>query len=234
MNIYLAEFLGTLLLITLGCGVNAGVSLTQSYARNAGWFVVCSGWGLGVIFAIYLVGKQSGGHLNPAVTLALASIGDFEWAKVPGYLLAQLLGAMAGAILVYLHYLPHWKLTQDPATKLGVFATSPAIKNTFSNFFSEFLGTFVLLLGLLALGSNEFSQGLNPIVVGFLIVAIGLSLGGTTGWAINPARDLGPRMAHFLLPIHGKGGSDWSYAWIPVLAPVLGGIAAAWVYKTIF
>jgi glycerol uptake facilitator protein len=170
--------------------------------------------------------------LNPAVTLALAATGALDWALVPTYLLAQLLGAMLGAVLVYLHYLPHWARTEDPGAKLAVFCTAPAIRNTTGNFISEFLGTFVLLFGLMALGATHFADGLNPLAVGALVLAIGHSLGGTTGYAINPARDLGPRLAHALLPIPGKGGSDWGYAWIPVLAPIAGGICGALVYKT--
>lgn len=165
----------------------------------------------------------SGAHLNPAVTLGLAFVGDFPWKEVPSYILGQMIGAFLGAVLVFLHYLPHWKETEDQGAKLGVFSTGPAIPNTFANLFSETLGTFVLVLGLLAIGANKFTDGLNPLVVGFLIVAIGISLGGTTGYAINPARDLGPRIAHFVLPIAGKGSSNWKYAWIPVLGPALGG-----------
>ena len=231
MSPFLAEFLGTMLLLLLGNGVVANVSLTNSYAKGAGWFVVCSGWALGVIFGIYLAGKHSDAHLNPAVTLAFAATGSFDWAKVPGYLIAQLLGAFCGSVLVWLHYLPHWKLTEDPATKLGVFCTAPAVRQPFSNLLSEFLGTFVLLFGLSALGTNKFADGLNPILVGFLIVSIGHSLGGTTGFAINPARDIAPRLAHALLPIPGKGSSDWAYSWIPVVGPVLGGIAGALAFK---
>ena len=231
MNPYFAEFLGTTLLILLGEGVVAGVVLNKSKAENSGWLVITIAWGLAVTFGIFLAGKASGAHLSPAVTLALAAAGSFQWSLVPGYIIAQMLGAFTGAVLVYLHYLPHFKETPDPATKLAVFATAPAIRDFKSNFISEFIGTFVLIIGIMAIGANSFSDGLKPIAVGALVFAIGLSLGGTTGYAINPARDLGPRIAHYLLPIPGKGDSDWSYAWIPVIAPILGGISAALFFK---
>ncbi|MFZ4476532.1 MAG: MIP/aquaporin family protein [Saprospiraceae bacterium] len=227
-----SEFIGTALLILLGNGVVGGVVLKGTKNENSGWLVITIGWALAVTFAVYAVGRISGAHLNPAVTLGLAATGALDWALVPTYLLAQLLGAMLGAVLVYLHYLPHWARTEDAGAKLAVFCTVPAIRNTTSNFISEFLGTFVLLFGLMALGGTQFSDGLKPLVVGALVLAIGHSLGGTTGYAINPARDLGPRLVHALLPIPGKGGSDWGYAWIPVLAPIAGGICGALAYKT--
>lgn len=232
MNTFMAELAGTALLIYLGCGVNAGVTLNHSYSKASGWIVITIGWGLAVTFGVYLAGQVSGAHINPAVTLSLAAIGEFPWQDVPMYILAQVLGAMFGATLVYLHYLPHWEKTELPGDKLGVFSTSPAIPNTLSNFISEFMGTFILMLGLLAIGTNKFADGLNPLVVGALIVAIGMSLGGSTGYAINPARDLGPRIAHALLPIKGKGDSNWSYAWIPVIAPIAGGIVGALFFQT--
>ncbi len=234
MSPYLAEFLGTLTLILLGDGVVASVVLKRTKSENAGWLAVVIGWGLAVTLAIYAVGQFSGAHINPAVTLALAYSGSFSWALVPGYCFAQLAGAFTGAVLVWLHYLPHWSATDDPAGKLAIFSTGPAIRSTFSNLISEIIGTAVLILGLLTIGANKFTEGLNPLVVGLLIVSIGLSLGGTTGFAINPARDLGPRLAHFLLPIHGKGSSDWSYAWIPVMGPVIGGLLGAWLYQVLF
>lgn len=233
MDIFLAELLGTALLILLGNGVVAGVVLKGTKNENSGWLVITVGWGLAVAFAVYAVGRVSGAHINPAVTLGLAATGQFDWANVPTYLLAQMLGAALGAVLVWLHYLPHWERTPDPAAKLAVFCTAPALRHTWSNFISEFVGTFVLLFGLSALGANRFAEGLNPLVVGALVLAIGLSLGGTTGYAINPARDLGPRIAHAFLPIHGKGGSDWGYAWIPVVAPILGGICGAMAYRAL-
>ena len=234
MSPYLAEFFGTLLLILLGGGVNAAVSLRKSKSENGGWLMIAIGWGLAVMLAIYAVGSISGAHLNPAVTIALAINGSFASSLVVGYIVAQFIGAIVGATLVWLHYLPHWKETVDPAAKLGVFCNAPAIRNTFTNLVSEIIATMVLIMALLFIGANEFTKGLNPIVVGLLIISIGLSLGGTTGFAINPARDLGPRIAHFVLPIHGKGKSDWSYAWIPVIGPVIGGILGALLYRTLF
>lgn len=234
MSPFLGELIGTMLLIVFGCGVVGGVLLDKSKAQNAGWIVITVGWGLGVAIAVYAVGGISGAHLNPAITLALAASGDFPWSEVPYYLAAQLAGAVIGAKIVYFHYLPHWKTTDDPALKLAVFATSPAIPNIMSNFVSEMTGTFILVFAILAIGANEFTQGLNPLIVGFLIIAIGVSLGGTTGYAINPARDLGPRLAHFLLPIPGKGSSEWGYSWIPVVAPIAGGVYGAFFYKALF
>lgn len=234
MNVYLAEFIGTVILIYFGCGVNAGVSLKDSYSNSSGWSVICIGWGLGVTLAIYAVGSISGAHINPAVTLGLAVSGDFSWSLVPGYILSQIAGGIVGGTFVWLQYLPHWGRTDDPSTKLGVFSTGPAVPSLFANVLSETLGTFALVFGLMFLGANEYSSGLNPIVVGGLIVAIGMSLGGTTGWAINPARDLGPRIAHFILPIKGKGGSNWRYSWVPVAGPVLGGMTGSLLYKGLF
>ncbi|MFN6088032.1 MAG: MIP/aquaporin family protein [Cyclobacteriaceae bacterium] len=234
MSPYLAEFFGTLLLILLGGGVNAAVSLRKSKSENGGWLMIAIGWGLAVMLAIYAVGSISGAHLNPAVTIALAINGSFASSLVVGYIVAQFIGAIVGATLVWLHYLPHWKETVDPAAKLGVFCNAPAIRNTFTNLISEIIATMVLIMALLFIGANEFTKGLNPIVVGLLIISIGLSLGGTTGFAINPARDLGPRIAHFVLPIHGKGKSDWSYAWIPVMGPIIGGVLGALTYQLLF
>ena len=234
MSPFLGEVVGTMILIVFGAGIGAGSSLKGSYSNNPGWIVITLAWGLAVTMAVFAVGSISGAHLNPAVTVALAVNGSFPWADVPSYIIAQLLGAIIGATLVFLHYFPHWKGTEDPGTKLGVFATGPAIPHTFSNVFSEMFGTFILVLGLLFIGANNFTEGLNPIAVGLLIVVIGMSLGGTTGYAINPARDLGPRIAHFLLPIPGKGGSNWAYSWIPVVGPILGGALGAVFYKTVF
>lgn len=233
MSPFIGEILGTLILIVFGGGVVANVNLQDSKAQGGGWIVVALGWGLGVAMAVYAAGQVSGAHINPAVTLGLASIGEFPWSQVPGYITAQMIGAFLGACIVYFHFLPHFRKEDDKALKLAVFSTDPAIPHTFSNFLSEFIGTAVLLVGLLAIGSNEFTEGLNPFIVGFLIVAIGLSLGGTTGYAINPARDLGPRIAHFLLPIPGKGDSNWRYALIPVVGPALGGIYGAIFYTAV-
>ncbi len=234
MSDFWGELIGTMLLILLGNGVVAGAILKGTKSENSGWIVITLAWGLAVVMGIYAVGKISGAHLNPAVTIGLAAEGSFPWGKVPAYILAQIVGAVIGSKLVWLHYLPHWSRTEDPATKLGVFCTSPAVRSTWSNLLSEMLGTFVLVAGVLFIGANQFAEGLNPIVVGALVVAIGMSLGGTTGYAINPARDFGPRLAHFLLPISGKGSSDWGYAWIPIVGPILGGLLGAAFYCAAF
>jgi glycerol uptake facilitator protein len=234
MSPYLAEFFGTMLLVILGDGVVAGAVLKRTKSENAGWLTIVVAWGLAVTLAIYAVGEISGAHLNPAVTIGLLVDGSFSSDLALGYILAQIAGAFVGAIIVWLHYMPHWKETPDAAAKLAVFSTGPALRSTLYNLISEIIATAVLVLGILCLGANEFTQGLKPVIVGLLIVAIGLSLGGTTGFAINPARDLGPRLAHFILPIHGKGSSDWSYAWIPVVGPLAGGALGALVYNLVF
>lgn len=234
MGPYLAEFFGTMLLIILGDGVVASVVLKGTKSENAGWLTIVIGWGLAVTISIYAVGNISGAHLSPAVTIAFAMNGSFAWSDVVGYISAQMAGAFVGAIIVWLHFLPHWKRTDDQGTKLAVFCTAPAIRNTLANLLSEIIATALFILGLLFIGTNDFTQGLHPIVVGFLIVSIGLSLGGTTGFAINPARDLGPRIAHAVLPIFGKGHSDWNYAWIPVVGPIIGGILGVYVFQFFF
>jgi glycerol uptake facilitator protein len=234
MSPYLAEFFGTLILILFGDGVVAGVVLKGTKSEQAGWLTIVVGWGLGVTMAIYAVGQISGAHLNPAVTLALAYSESFPWNQVTGYCLAQLAGAFCGAILVYVHYYSHWSKTDDASAKLAVYCTGPAIRSTIPNLISEILATTVLILGLLFIGANKFVDGLNPLIVGALIIAIGLSLGGTTGFAINPARDLGPRIAHFVLPIPGKRDSDWSYSWIPVIGPLIGSILGVVIYQFLF
>ncbi|MGH2318595.1 MIP/aquaporin family protein [Planococcus sp. SE5232] len=234
MSEFLAEVIGTMILIIFGAGVVAGVVLKDSKAENSGWIVITIAWGLAVTMGVYAVGGFSGAHLNPAVTLGFAAVGDFPWAQVPVYIAAQILGAIIGAAIVFLNYLPHWKRTEDQGAKLGVFATIPAVRSPFSNLVSEIIGTAVLVMGLLFIGANQFTEGLNPLIVGALIIAIGMSLGGPTGYAINPARDLGPRIAHALLPIPGKGSSDWSYAWVPVVGPIFGGIYGAVFYKAMF
>jgi glycerol uptake facilitator protein len=235
---YLAEFVGTLILVLLGDGVVAAVLLRNSKAEHSGWIVITFGWGMAVAIAVYAVFAISGAHINPAVTIGLASIGAFPWAQVPGYIIAQLLGAFVGAVLVWITYFDHWKETDDPVLKLGVFSTIPQIRNTIPNFITEVIGTAMLLFGVVAIvanipkiGSPVFTIGLLPLIIGFLVLAIGLSLGGPTGYAINPARDLGPRIAHAILPIPGKGDSQWSYGWIPVVAPIVGGIIGAWLFN---
>jgi glycerol uptake facilitator protein len=234
MSAFLGELVGTMVLIILGGGVVAGSILKGTKAENSGWIVITIGWGLAVTLGVYTATKFSGAHLNPAVTLGLAAVGDFPWSDVLPYIIAQLLGAILGATIVWVHYLPHWRETRDQMTKLAVFATGPAIRKPWSNLLSEMIGTFILLFGISAIGANKFTEGLNPLVVGLLVVAIGLSLGATTGYAINPARDLGPRIAHFILPIYGKGSSDWAYAWIPIVGPIIGGMLGALVYKALF
>jgi glycerol uptake facilitator protein len=234
MNSYLAEFVGTMLLVVLGDGVVAGAVLKRTKSENAGWLTIVIAWGLAVTLAIFAVGDYSGAHLNPAVTIGLLIDGSFPSDLVAGYILAQVAGAFAGAVVVWLHYLPHWKETSSPEAKLAVFSTGPAMRSPLHNLISETIATAMLVMGLLFLGANDFTEGLKPLVVGLLIVAIGLSLGGTTGFAINPARDLGPRLAHFILPIHGKGSSDWRYAWVPILGPIAGGALGAIVYNALF
>lgn len=241
MSPFLAEVLGTMLLIILGDGVVANVVLNQTKGQNSGWIVITAGWAFGVTVAVYAVGTFSGAHLNPAVTIGLASIGKFAWASVPGYIAAQMLGALLGATIVWLAYLPHWAVTQSQGSKLAVFCTGPAIRNPGSNLITEIIGTAVLVLGVLAIltpknlnPEHGWNVGLGPALVGVIVWAIGLSLGGPTGYAINPARDLGPRLAHALLPIAGKGSSDWDYAWIPVVGPIIGGVLAAFLYKALW
>lgn len=229
----LGEFIGTAILILLGDGVVAGVSLKKTKAEGAGWIAITLGWGIAVTLGVYVSGFMGPGHLNPAVTVAMAMVGKFPWASVLPYILAQVAGAILGAILVWVQYLPHWRVTEDPATILGVFATGPAIRSYFANFLSELIGTFVLVYSLLAFTKGDFVSGLNPLVVGVLIIGIGLSLGGTTGYAINPARDLGPRIAHQILPIASKGGSDWSYGVIAIIGPMAGGVLAALLFMMV-
>jgi len=223
-----------MILILFGGGVVAGAVLNKSKGFGGGWIVITFAWGLAVAMAAYAVGGISGAHLNPALTIALATIGNFPWAEVPAYIAAQLIGAFLGATLVYFMYLPHWQATADADVKLAPFSTMPAIKHPLSNLLSEMIGTFILVLGILALGTNTITDGLNPFLVGMLIIVIGMALGGPTGYAINPARDLGPRIAHFILPIAGKGDSGWSYAWIPVVGPIIGGTFGALFFQQIF
>jgi glycerol uptake facilitator protein len=236
VDIFPAEVIGTAILILLGDGVVAGVLLAQSKAQNSGWIVITFGWGMAVAMAVYAVGQFSGAHLNPAVTLGFAIQGTTPWDDVPKYWAGEFVGAFIGATLVWAAYSNHWRPTEDPGLKLAVFCTAPAIRNTVSNIITEVIGTFMLVFGVLAIvdEGNALTSGLAPLLVGLLVLAIGLSLGGPTGYAINPARDLGPRIMHAILPIPGKGPSDWGYAWIPVIAPLiggaLGGLAFDWWY----
>lgn len=231
---FLGELFGTMFLIILGDGVVAAVLLNKSKAQNSGWIVITTGWAFAVMVGVFVSGAfgSMAAHINPAVTIAFAVSGAFPWADVPGYIIAQLIGAFLGAVIVWLAYLPHWGETKDTGAKLGVFCTAPAIRNVMSNNITEIIGTLVLVLGVASIFSSTGmtagipASGLGPFLVGALVWGIGLSLGGPTGYAINPARDLGPRIAHFLLPIAGKGDSDWGYSWIPVVAPIVGGILA--------
>jgi glycerol uptake facilitator protein len=236
MNPFTAEVVGTMLLVLFGDGAVAGVLLNKSKAQNSGWIVIATGWAMAVAVGVYAVGRISGGHLNPAVTLGLAIAGKFPWRQVPGYIAGQLLGAFLGAVLVWLAYHAHWRETEDTVAKLSVFSTVPAIRRLPANLVTEIIGTFALVLGVLAITANNApaQSGLTPLLVGFLVWGIGLSLGGPTGYAINPARDLGPRLAHALLPIPNKGSSDWAYSWVPVLGPIVGGLVGAIAYVGLF
>lgn len=225
------EFIGTMILILLGDGVCAAVNLNKSKAQGSGWIVIAFGWAMAVTMAAFIAGFMGPAHLNPAVTLAMAMTGAISWSLFVPFILAQLLGALVGAILVWLAYLPHWSETKDQGAILGTFATGPAIRNYPANVITETIGTFVLVLALLAFGKTDFAGGTNVFAVGALILAAGLSLGGPTGYAINPARDLGPRIAHQLLPISTKGTSDWAYSWVPIVGPMIGAVIAVLVFN---
>lgn len=244
MKLYLAELIGTMILLVMGNGVVANVVLRQTKGHGSGWIAITAGWGFAVYTAVLCVGEISGAHLNPAVTIgvALAGIGSedgFSWFHVPGYLAAQMLGAIIGAVIVYVFYKPHFDVTEEPELKLATFCTAPSFRYVSLNLFSEAIATFVLVYAVLCMSDPTFLLpelgestpiglgSIGALRVGLIVFAIGISLGGTTGYAINPARDLGPRIAHAILPIPGKGGSDWSYAWIPVAGPILGAILAA-------
>lgn len=227
MHPIIAEFIGTALLLLLGNGVVANVVLKDTKGARAGWVAITVGWGIAVFVAVFVVAAYSGAHINPAVTLGLAIAGQFGWSLVPTYLAGQFAGGAAGAFLVWLHYRDHFNITEDANAKLASFCTAPAIRKRGSNMISEVIGTFVLVFAVLYIAEPEVGLGaLDAIPVGLLVLAIGISLGGTTGYAINPARDLSPRIMHALLPIRGKRDSDWEYAWIPVAGPALGGILA--------
>jgi len=235
---YLAEFFGTMILLVAGVGVVAGVVLKGTKSNGSGWIVITFGWGLGVAIAVYATGYISGAHINPAVTVAVAVSGGMPWSDVAPYIIAQMLGAFTGAALILAMYYPHYKAEEDKGAKLATFSTAPEIRHTPANVFSEVLGTFVLLFGIAGINATIgfFDEGhsLAALLVGLLVVLIGLSLGGTTGYAINPARDLGPRLAHFFLPVPNKGDSDWKYAWVPVIAPIIGGALGALTYEAVF
>jgi len=241
MTPVLAEFLGTTLLVLFGDGVVANVVLARSKGQNSGWIVIAAGWACGVTIAVYAVNAVSGAHLNPAVTIGLAAIGKFAWARVPGYVLAQTAGALVGSVLVWLTYLPHWSLTDDKGAKLAVFCTGPAVRRPLANLVSEAIATGALMIGLLTVltpknlvPNSGFETAFAPLLVGVIVFGIGLCLGGSTGYAINPARDLGPRLAHALLPIPGKGTSDWGYAWVPVVGPIIGAVLAALIHVALW
>lgn len=226
MTILVAEIIGTMLLILLGDGVVANVLLGKTKGNNSGWIVITWAWAMAVFVGAYsAVALGSGAHLNPAVTIGLFVAGATPAAEVPVYLIGEFVGAFIGAVLVFLHYYPHWAETNDPGLKLAVFSTGPAIRNTAWNLISEIIGTFVLMFAILAIPANWGLPG--PFTVALAVLVIGLALGGTTGYAINPARDLGPRIAHAILPIPGKGSSDWGYSWIPVVGPIIGAVIAA-------
>lgn len=244
MNPIIAEFMGTFILILMGAGVCANSSLKDTFANGFNWVLISFGWGLGVFLGVIIAGPSSGAHLNPAVTVGLAVAGKFAWSKVPMYILAQMLGAMAGAFLTWLLYADHYNRTENPGTIKGTFCTSPAIKNTPRNVLSEVVGTFVLIFVVLFIAGPEFKStsteelqiglgSVGALPVALLVVAIGMSMGGLTGYAINPARDLGPRIIHALVPIKSKGSSDWGYAWVPVVGPIIGAIIAALLYLVV-
>jgi glycerol uptake facilitator protein len=244
MNAFCGEILGTALLVLLGEGAVANVILARSKGQNAGWIVVVTGWAMGVFVGAFTVANSSGAHLNPAVSLGLAFVGKFSWSQVPVYIAGQLLGAMVGALFVWLAYLPHWKQTIDPDAKRSIFCTAPAIRQPIANLMCEVIGTLVLILGIFGIKGAVMQSNtgaavpldmgaLGVIPVAFLVWGICLALGGPTGYAINPARDLGPRIVHALLPISGKAGSDWGYAWVPVLGPMIGAGLAAGIYGAV-
>lgn len=241
MNPFLGELIGTALLIILGDGVVANVVLSKTKGHQSGWIVICFGWAMAVYTGVFVSAPYSTAHLNPAVSIGLAMSGKFEWSLVPSYILAQMLGAMIGALIVWVAYRNHFNETDDASLKLAVFCTAPAIRNSFYNLITEIVGTFVLVFGVLFIlgprikingATGDLGLGaIGALPVGLLVLSIGLSLGGPTGYAINPARDLGPRVMHFILPISKKGGSDWSYSWIPVVGPIIGAIIASLLFK---
>lgn len=236
MSGFMGEVVGTMILILLGDGVVANVVLSKNKGEGGGWIVITAGWGFAVAIAVYATGWVSGAHINPAVTIGLAAIGAFPAAQVVPYIIAQFIGAFIGAVLVWLAYFEHFKASSNADLKLAVFCTGPAIRSTGWNLITEIIGTMMLLWGVLGItnANNGLGSGVGPYAIGILVFSIGLSLGGPTGYAINPARDLGPRIAHFLLPIPGKRDSDWGYSWIPVVGPVIGGILGAVLWNFVF
>ncbi|WP_341841084.1 MIP/aquaporin family protein [Chitinophaga caseinilytica] len=231
MSIFLAELIGTALLIILGDGVVANCLLNKSKGQNGGWIVITMGWAMAVFVGVFAVGSYSGAHLNSAVTIAMAVAGNITWDQVPMYIGAQMLGAFLGACGVYAAYKQHFDITDNPDAKLGIFCTAPAIRSTIPNLVTEIIGTFVLIFGVFYISKGDVGLGaVDALPVALLVLAIGLSLGGPTGYAINPARDLGPRIAHAILPIKGKRDSDWGYAWIPVAGPIIGALLATALY----
>ena len=235
MSVFISEFVGTTILILLGDGVVANVILNKTKGNNGGLIAITFGWAIAVFVGVYISVSLGGkGHLNPAVSLALASLDKIPWSDVPVYISAQLLGAMLGSFLVWVSYKQHFDDTEDAATKLGVFCTSPSISNPFFNLLTEMIATIVLILGALYITKSASTLGaLDALPVGLLVLGIGLSLGGPTGYAISPSRDLGPRIMHAILPIKGKGSSNWGYSWIPIIGPVVGAFVAAILYKLI-
>ena len=231
MNVFTAELIGTFILVLLGDGVVANVVLTRTKGNNAGWIVITFGWAIAVFTGVFVAGKVSGAHLNPAVSVGLAYLGKIRLEDLPLYIGGQFVGAMLGAFFVWVSYKQHFDVTNDVGSKLAVFCTSPAISSPLFNFLTEMIGTFILVFGVLFMVKPANSLGaLDALPVALLVLGIGLSLGGPTGYAINPARDLGPRIMHALLPIKGKGSSDWKYSWIPVIAPLVGGVLAAMAF----
>ena len=235
MSTFVAEIIGTFILMLLGLGVNANVVLKDTKGNNSGWIVITTGWGLAVYVAVLIAAPYSGAHINPAVSIGLATAGLFPWSEVPAYIAAQFIGAMLAAFLVWLNYRDHFNRTEEKASKLGVFSTAPAIPNTLLNLLGEITGTFVLVFAVLYFTDPKILESgqiiglgsLGALPVALVVWSIGMSLGGTTGYSINPARDLGPRIMHEILPIKDKGGSDWAYSWVPVIGPIIGGVLAA-------
>ncbi|WP_297636324.1 MIP/aquaporin family protein [uncultured Clostridium sp.] len=231
---FLGEMIGTMIMILFGDAVVANVLLNKTKGNNSGLIVITTAWAFAVAIPVFIFASISGAQFNPAVTISLAVVGKMPWSEVPLYIIAQIIGAFLGAVLVYLTYYKHFEATDDKDAKLGIFCTMPAIRDYKWNFVTEFIATFMLMFGIMGIGASKMVAGVSPIAIGFLIWVLGLSLGGPTGYAMNPARDFGPRLAHFLLPIKNKRDSDWSYAWIPIIAPILGGIAGTVLYTIIF